>query len=156
MRSQRARLEPHRRRRRPVLPDDIFHAGVDLYDSPTISDKEPVKRLVLRNLTTQEYVRGAELAQDQACTPDTWYTYWSVGELLPLRVCWSSDDSAGLPEEYKGNITRGPWAGHRFDIVLEDDIPRDAEGNVLPEWKDASDDILDDAWNLFSALYPKS
>ncbi|KZV97171.1 hypothetical protein EXIGLDRAFT_764628, partial [Exidia glandulosa HHB12029] len=146
---------PYLRRRR-VLTDDIFNAGVDLYSSPTISDKVPIKRLVLRNLTAKEYVRGAELAQDQVCMPDMWPAYWNVGELLPLRVCWSSDDSAGLPEEYEGNITRGPWAGHRFDIVLEEDLPCDGEGSVLPGWTDVSDDVLDDACNLFSALYPKS
>ncbi|KZV79620.1 hypothetical protein EXIGLDRAFT_846375 [Exidia glandulosa HHB12029] len=124
-------------------PPDILNEGIKTYEVAThLADT------VLRNLTTKEYVRGEAFAQSLAdAEAEDWDIRWDFGDLLAMRICWSYDPSASLA--YDRGITRGRWAGHRFDIVLKDALPHDADGNVLPEWTDVSDAILDDAWHLY-------
>ncbi|KZV84190.1 hypothetical protein EXIGLDRAFT_842415 [Exidia glandulosa HHB12029] len=124
-------------------PSEILRRGIN-FDT----DAYRLEDMVLRNLTTKEYVRGESFAQSLAdAEAENWFIDWDIGDILALRICWSSDSSAAL--SYDRGITRGQWAGHRFDIVSKDALPHDADGNVLPEWTDVSDEIMDDAWHLY-------
>jgi hypothetical protein len=61
----------------------------------------------------------------------------SLGHALVLRICWSSDPSCNMVDP-RGDLTRGPWTGERFDLVLEEEF-KDAKG----DWEDVSDDICE-------------
>jgi hypothetical protein len=71
-----------------------------------------------------------------------------LGELLGHRITWSSDNTLVSP--YKPSwpgaqeVVRGPRAGDRFDIVLEN---FDWEGK---KWKDVSQKCVRDIFDHFS------
>lgn len=98
---------------------------------------------VLRNLTTHEYVRGdaRRAARHAAGRPfrRTPLYSWPFGDILLMRICWSPTSDS---EVLEGHNPRNVWAGHRFDFAREDALPRDAEGKVLPPWKDVSEDYM--------------
>ncbi|KAF9012077.1 hypothetical protein BDQ17DRAFT_1420471 [Cyathus striatus] len=64
------------------------------------------------------------------------------------RICWSSDESAnmampdGVPE-----ITRGLWAGNRFDIVSLDDAEEFVQGDG---WEDVTERLKRDVEAVFA------
>ncbi|KZV90077.1 hypothetical protein EXIGLDRAFT_838099 [Exidia glandulosa HHB12029] len=127
-----------------LSPRAIFNDGIK-GEIPWYRAPIPSSDLVLRNLSTKEYVSGEEFERTLAAAQAKgWFVPWTLGDLLALRICWSSDTGAALT--YENNITRGAWAGHSFDIVPKDTLPA---GEVLPEWKDASGAILADAWKFF-------
>lgn len=108
---------------------------------------------VLRNLTTYEYVRiGPFHGLEQAFLGGKPYCLWGVGDLLLLRICWAG--SADIPS-LRGLNTRGVWAGHRFDIVGEDTLPRGEDDAVLPPWKDVTDEVLAEYQNFVTLNPPK-
>jgi hypothetical protein len=61
----------------------------------------------------------------------------TLGNALILRICWSSDSSCSMLDP-RDDLTRGPWTGDRFDIVLEEEF-ENAEG----DWENVSDDICE-------------
>ncbi|KZO92453.1 hypothetical protein CALVIDRAFT_540916 [Calocera viscosa TUFC12733] len=111
-------------------------------------------RLVLRNLTKKLYVRsravddlnGQLFEQDEEAgiTSDDEYGY-CLGDALMSRICWSSDPSCsmwGQPED----LTRGPWAGDRFDVITVEEFDKEDKD----QWQDASEDVcrvLKNCWN---------
>ncbi|KZV84186.1 hypothetical protein EXIGLDRAFT_807279 [Exidia glandulosa HHB12029] len=99
--------------------------------------------LVLRNLSTREYVRGDAFAKLIKDAPYHWRMYrWRLGDILMLRICWATSTSTRLVHE--NGITRGGWAGGRFDVAKKDSVLRDVD-----EWKDVSKELLDDVKTLF-------
>lgn len=82
-------------------------------------NKEPV----LRNLTTKEYVRDAELARSK-------YAY-SLGEVVMVETIWTQD-----PKDVGRLGTEGEWRGHRFDISVMEDVAGD-------DWTDVSGEAVD-------------
>ncbi|TCD67783.1 hypothetical protein EIP91_011969 [Steccherinum ochraceum] len=105
---------------------------------------------VLCNLTTGEYVRASAISKLRFQPGDDYdeasLDYGpNVGRRLTLstvvaaRFCRSSDPSAAMA--YEGDIHRGVWAGHRFEIVSLDSVRPLGDGR---EWKDVSEEVAEE------------
>ncbi|KAI0770310.1 hypothetical protein C8Q74DRAFT_1448932 [Fomes fomentarius] len=106
---------------------------------------------VVCNLTTKQYVRAKAIAEIAGepndvgpflprCDPD-------LGHVILYQICWST-----LPIErdflwYRGDITQGKWAGHRFVITTLDRMPAVAEGEI---WEDISAKVAQDLKTIWS------
>ncbi|KAK5991130.1 hypothetical protein PT974_09408 [Cladobotryum mycophilum] len=102
---------------------------------------------VLRNLTTKELVLVDRLTDpSKICGP------LSAGigfrEAIICRTCWSSRACPDI----KKNISRGVWAGHRFDIITVSRHVREV-GDAASEWRDVSDDVLRDIEEIMEGEY---
>ncbi|KAF9012037.1 hypothetical protein BDQ17DRAFT_1420431 [Cyathus striatus] len=89
---------------------------------------------ILRNLSKKEYIRG-----DNPPWPITdWYRN-SFGQTLFSRICWSNDPFANILHP-KGvpNITRGMWAGDRFDVILRETVKDELENDG---WNDVTSEV---------------
>lgn len=95
---------------------------------------------LLRNLTTKEYVKlGAETSsRNQMNVPDLnvtsapWLTV-DAALILQTRCTWED----GYGSDLEGH---GPWAGHEFDIVRDDN-----SAAKRFEWTDATDKVISEA-----------
>ena len=100
------------------MPDrDVSKAIMEL----DLSQYFPLdEKWILRNLTTQEYVRAEAIAlKPEYINGPIIRGEIGFGEVVLSRICWSSNICVNMSyntEEYNGNIHRGVWAGHRFDI----------------------------------------
>ena len=108
---------------------------------PEAEDEE--QWAVLRNLSRREYVHGKaiqELKDRDYRHESEWVVRdlesFGFGEVLCLRSFWSQTDERS---PYSWDYSRGVWTGHRFDIVLEQDLERAMEKE---EWKDVSEEAL--------------
>ncbi|KAJ5244545.1 hypothetical protein N7489_004641 [Penicillium chrysogenum] len=81
---------------------------------------------VLRNLTTSQYVFKDKLPSGI-----------TLGHIVLMRICWSSDSSTSIAGG--GYLAEGVWAGHKFDIVVVDTL-EDMDG----QWEDVTEDIRDE------------
>lgn len=94
------------------------------------------QRWILRNLTTREYVRGEVIALKEEFIHGPQIEVFGFAEVLISRISWSTQ-----PGKIGGgnNITRGKWAGHRFDITplawLQEKYGKET-------WRDVSNEIL--------------
>lgn len=91
---------------------------------------------VLRNLTAKEYIRGGVIALKEEFIHGPQIDVVGFAEVLLLRISWSSEP---VRSGKSGNIARGKWAGHRFDITplaIHKDRPD------RWEWKDVSDEVF--------------
>lgn len=70
---------------------------------------------ILRNLTTKEFVTSGGIALDEKFINGPFIRGIGFGEVVMSRTCWSSSDRISMT--YRGQIHRGVWAGHRFDIT---------------------------------------
>jgi len=128
------------------LPEDRKFA----WEKPTYT--RPDASLVLRNLTTHEYVREDALIEElmPQMPPESQVQFISLGHVLVAHISWSSNPSMSTP--YHRNLHRGKWAGHRFDITTIDALPvlsKDKDGEEIP-WKDVSKEAVElmaDIWN---------
>ena len=90
----------------------------------------PDETIILRNLSKRVYVRSDTLSvtgKDHYC---------GLGRALLSRICWSTDNSAAMSEEYKGEIHRGVWAGDCFDIIKL----RELDSSVC-DWEDVTREV---------------
>jgi len=90
---------------------------------------------ILRNLSKRQYVRADVLAaasEGEIVGPivDT----PGFGHVICSRISWSSDSSSSM-SSYEGDITRGIWAGHRFDISTLESVGIGESGK---QWKNVS------------------
>ncbi|KAJ5377972.1 uncharacterized protein N7496_005381 [Penicillium cataractarum] len=94
------------------------------------------QRWILRNLTTREYVRGEVIALKEEFIHGPQIEVFGFAEVLISRISWSTQ-----PEKIGGgnNITRGKWAGHRFDITP---LAWLQEKHGKEPWRDVSNEIL--------------
>ncbi|KAG6824010.1 hypothetical protein H0H93_002682, partial [Arthromyces matolae] len=85
-------------------------------------------RIVFRNLTTKEFVRGDAIADARADEDKPWRKDIGFEHVFWVRTTWS-DKPSDLGLKYKGpiQIHRGVWAGHRFDVVSVGNV-RDESG----------------------------
>ena len=95
--------------------------------------------MILRNLTKHVYASGdalQALADERlhGCDPE------DFGEVVMTLICWSSDPSCSMPSE--NNITRGIWAGHRFDITTPDTVAMGDGVGVGVKLTDVSDKVV--------------
>ena len=95
---------------------------------------------ILRNLTTQEYVRFEAIAIKPEYIHGPNIDVLGFGEVVWSRVCWSTETDCSM--DYTDKIHRGLWAGHRFDITTLD---RHKQGSLKgTEWKDVSEEVADE------------
>lgn len=104
--------------------------------------------LVLRNLTTREYVRDAAIPRalhGRFCA-------MGIGEALLARICWSptDDDMGDTNMSYAGGIHKGVWAGHRFDIMPIEEL-ESLDGAA--KWKDVSEDLAREIDAIWTCAY---
>lgn len=104
---------------------------------------------VLRNLTTQEYVRSEAIAIKPEHIHGPNIDFFGFGQVVCSRICWSTagtlrDDTSG------DDINRGVWAGHRFDITTLDRLNQGfVEGT---EWTDVSEEVMNEIDRLLSQM----
>jgi hypothetical protein len=111
---------------------------------------------VLRNLTKREYVRAEALAlyPDECEGPFVGVpgVRPGLGEAIMSRIAWSSDFS---DECYYGEgITRGVWAGDRFDIRAVGTVDLESDDELEEPWKDVSTEVACETfctWDKFRA-----
>ena len=93
---------------------------------------------ILRNLTTQEYVRSEAIAIKPEYIHGPKIDGLGFGEVVLSRICWSTNADCGMNTD----IHRGVWAGHRFDITTLD---RHKQGCLEgTEWKDVSEEVANE------------
>ena len=103
---------------------------------------------ILRNLTTQEYVRSEAIAIKPEYIHGPNIDVLGFGEVIFSRICWSTKANS---DEFDAKLCRGPWAGHRFDITTLD---RHNQGALKgAEWKDVSEEIADSVVKLWNEMY---
>lgn len=71
--------------------------------------------------------------------------YVDLRHVFALYICWSSDDSCSMSvsRSVRKKLTRGKWAGDRFEVVAENRMRRGVA------WKDVTDEAaarLADIW----------
>ncbi|TCD71462.1 hypothetical protein EIP91_010168 [Steccherinum ochraceum] len=132
--------------------------GLTRYDKedrryPLASEDRP---WVLCNLTAGEYVRASAISKlrlqpGQDCELDYGPTVGrglTFSEVVAARFCWSSD--SGIAMVYEGDIHRGVWAGHRFEIVPLGHVRR-LEGGQ--QWKDVSEEVAQEMKDLWKSEF---
>jgi hypothetical protein len=102
---------------------------------------------ILRNLTTREYVRSDAIAMKPEHIHGPNIEFLGFGEVVLSRICWSSDPSINMA--YNGNIHRGVWAGHCFDITTR----ARHEQDVKEEWKDVSEEVAKEIASIWESEY---
>jgi hypothetical protein len=102
---------------------------------------------ILRNLTTREYVCSDAIAMKPEHIHGPNIDFLGFGEVVLSRICWSSDPSVNM--EYNGNIHRGVWAGHCFDITTR----ARHEQDVKEEWKDVSEEVAKEIASIWESEY---
>jgi hypothetical protein len=109
---------------------------------------------ILRNLTTKQFVRAEAIALEPEYVHGPFHRGLGFGHVILARICWSAQDSCSMLDV--NNITRGVWAGHRFDIVTQK--VHDKETRALSEeaWEDVSDEVAQEIRSIWEAsLGPK-
>ncbi|KFZ19880.1 hypothetical protein V502_03441 [Pseudogymnoascus sp. VKM F-4520 (FW-2644)] len=103
---------------------------------------------ILRNLTTKEFVTAVGIALDAKYIDGPFIGCIGFGEVVMSRICWSSDPSISMP--YTGEIWRGVWAGHRFDITT---VSRHEEGTKNEKWTDVSKEVAAEVAAIWESEY---
>lgn len=88
--------------------------------------------MVLRNRSKKVYIRSDTFAVEGRDR------MWGFGRALVFRISWSTDPNCAM--DYEG-LTRGVWAGDRFDIVKLATSQAD-EGSA--EWTDVTQEVKDE------------
>ncbi|ETW76310.1 hypothetical protein HETIRDRAFT_105813 [Heterobasidion irregulare TC 32-1] len=112
-----------------ILADDLA------YWTPESS----MDQLILRNLTTGEYVNGKAFERTKSLwlerNPDSdlaeYFSDYDFGQIVVMRTSWSAQGSTAM--RYTGDLHRGIWAGHRFKIVTAKEMQKDKKKRG---WKD--------------------
>jgi hypothetical protein len=121
-----------------LVQEDFEHWSYEEEEMATLAAmQEPVNRKsrVLRNLTTSQYVLEDKLQYGI-----------TLGHIVLMHICWSSDSSTGIPGgEY---LAKGDWAGHKFDIVDASML-----ANMNGEWEDVTEDTHDEVQVLWSGRF---
>ncbi|KAF2095356.1 hypothetical protein NA57DRAFT_79085 [Rhizodiscina lignyota] len=117
----------------------LFLSGNDWYRVHNLYPQN--EKHILRNLTTKEYVRAEAIAIDPSRVSGPYIDGIGFGEVVLSRICWSSEEQWFSDEydwgRYEGDIHRGVWAGHAFDITT---VSRHME-EAKEEWTDVSDEV---------------
>lgn len=95
---------------------------------------------VLRNLRTREVVSFKPALSD-----DEEEHSIGIDDILLMRICWTD------PRHGDGDLARGPWAGHMFDIVTMDAHQNEMKGEEA-EWSDVTEVAIAEARALRARL----
>jgi hypothetical protein len=102
---------------------------------------------VLRNQTTKEYVRICASSEHNGdCVVHVSSARWlRLDDVLIMRICWTTRSSYEEKGDLKRglHLYRGKWAGHRFDIVMQEDSLAERDG-----WKNITAEIVSEAQKL--------
>lgn len=111
-----------------LLPKILMPSLEKAVLSPRVGEK-----WVLRNLSSTEFVRfeikeGGETGARAIIDGTIETMSLSLDQALLLKILWTQPSNfRGLEHEF----TRGEWAGHSFDVVLD-------SGDVIKGWKDVT------------------
>ena len=126
-----------------------------LADDPAYwTPESSLDQLILRNLTTGEYVDGKAFQRTKCLwleqNPDSnlaeYFLDYDFGQIVVMRTSWSAQGSTAM--RYTGDLHRGVWAGHRFNIVTAKEMQKDKKKR---EWKDVSKEILSEIVAIWDA-----
>ena len=107
--------------------------------SPSLKDFFPKKEVwVLRNLTTREFVRGDAIALREDLVGGPLIEGLGFGEVVLSRICFSSYNAS---MSYEGEIHRGVWSGHRFDITTLRKLQMEKNDKESGQWNDVSEEV---------------
>ena len=101
---------------------------------------------VLRNLSKHTYVCDEAVALHSDFINGTWIKYFGFGQIVLSFINWSADDSRA--SVCSADVTKGVWAGDRFDMVSIDTLLRSKE-----QWRDVSESAVKTAKSYFEAEY---
>lgn len=104
---------------------------------------------MLRNLTTKQFVRSEEIALRPEFINGPDIKVIGFGHVVLSRICWSQDPENGM-DFYDGEINRGVWAGHRFDITTVESHRKSTKGEV---WEDVSQEIATELATIFASKF---
>lgn len=104
---------------------------------------------ILRNLTTKQLVRAEAIALEPEYVNGPFIHGPGLGHVILARICWSADPSSSMHDI--NNITRGVWAGHRFDIVTEKMHNEEAIASLGEAWEDVSDEVAQEVRSIWEA-----
>ena len=122
----------------------IYNKGVGPSSQITSKHYIDAGETLLRNLTTREYVRhsGISVSKEHCIGA------WNVGpvgfiEALKCMFCFSNKGRTELGLDPPRDLDRGPWAGHRFDIVTLEEHNEEVKTRGVPKdyWKDVSFEV---------------
>ncbi|KAI0185488.1 hypothetical protein EV127DRAFT_396700 [Xylaria flabelliformis] len=99
---------------------------------------------ILRNLTTKQIVRSEAIALSPDYIQGPHIDFLGFGEVLLSRIAWSTSSSVGIDDPT--NISRGVWAGHRFDIITRSKHDTETGGEG---WTDVSDEVKTEIADIF-------
>ncbi|KAG6119657.1 hypothetical protein E4U13_007441 [Claviceps humidiphila] len=102
---------------------------------------------ILRNLTTQQYVRREPLELEPGLAHGPFVRGIGFGSVVLSRISWSSDNSTALNDP-TGRIHRGLWAGHRFDITT---MTRHEKLTAGQNWTDVTEEVVEEVNAIWSA-----
>ncbi|KAI0147907.1 hypothetical protein F4776DRAFT_605037 [Hypoxylon sp. NC0597] len=103
---------------------------------------------VLRNLTTKEFVRDDSIALGPEFIRGPAILGIGFGHALMARICWSPSNST--TKRYPSNITRGVWAGHRFEITT---LAKHVEATKGEVWVDVGVQVAGEIAHIWGSKY---
>lgn len=115
---------------RVSFPYDKYYKMGKWYASIFKAPQYDQRNLVLRNLTSREYLRGdavSNLSRELGGV--------TLGHIVLLRILWPADKNM---KKYGAGV----WYGHRFDIVEHETFERALREES--EWKEITDDVSKD------------
>ncbi|KAI1129075.1 hypothetical protein F5Y10DRAFT_162197 [Nemania abortiva] len=108
----------------------------------------PDEEWILRNLTAKQIVRSEAIALSPDYIHGPNIEFLGFGEVILSRVSWSTSPSVSM--EDTTNISRGVWAGHRFDITTRSKHETETRGEG---WTDVSDEVKKEIANIWENEY---
>jgi hypothetical protein len=103
---------------------------------------------ILRNLTTRQLVRSEAIALKPRYILGPDIRVLGFGEVVISRICWSTSSSTGMNNAT--DISRGVWAGHRFDITTLARHEGETDG---AGWSDVSDEVAKEIADIWKSEY---
>ncbi|KAF1959329.1 hypothetical protein CC80DRAFT_440765 [Byssothecium circinans] len=103
---------------------------------------------ILRNLSTKEFVRSEAIAPKPEYIHGPNIDFLGFGEVVLSRTCWSTSSSINM--RYDGDIHRGIWAGHSFDITT---LGRHRQDSKADDWKDVSGEVATEIASIWESEY---
>ncbi|KPI45044.1 uncharacterized protein AB675_2563 [Cyphellophora attinorum] len=132
---------------------DISTSRIIDWDLWTMADMENFlpksEAYILRNLTTKQFARAEAIALEPEYVHGPFIDGLGFGHVIRARICWSADPSSSMHDVT--NITRGLWAGHRFDIVTLGMHDEETRASLGDAWEDVSDEVAKEVRRIFEA-----
>ncbi|KAI1500715.1 hypothetical protein F5X99DRAFT_229613 [Biscogniauxia marginata] len=103
---------------------------------------------ILRNLTTKQFVRSEAIALTPRFIHGPHIEVLGFGEVVMSRICWSTSSSVSMSDTT--NISRGVWAGHRFDVTT---LARHEDETRGVGWSDVSNEVAKEIADIWESEY---